>query len=688
MALAANLSQVLGAVRSTSDDAAAVALVRVGGAAPAALVAGSSSGGLLRDRDVVSGLLRAAGWAVEVVKGDVRLGPGSGHAAVVHLERPSPSLLGRAVQDVVVPNLEWWDVKWTPALVRAGTTVWAKTEAAAAAFEAMGARVRRVGFRSLDRLDAAVARERVFLHVGGLSEGKRTATLVATWRSGWPELVVVSPRADVVRATAAPNVRVLPYLKDTALRRLQNKCVFHLYPSRYEGFGHALWEGLSCGAVVFATDAVAASWDPSPFLPLASSAAGRSRNGLVELRDVLSESLAVAAGLAAAMSDADLAARAEASRRAWECGAADFAARGAEAIRALAAPSTPIRVVVEPLMKEVSTPPPPLPLPPATATRRRVVVLHSPLERCGIAEYGRQLDVALIGAGVSPESTTLRDEAAVARLGGGDVALVHFELAIVPWGLAAALAAARGRGARVVFVCHYFDEAIAARFDAAVDVFVVHREYVGDCPKLRVLPLGCPVYEPFESRVYARARLGLPADAVVLSTVGLLSPWKRFPDLARALVAARRDRPRVFLQFLTPAVGPQSAAHAAELAQVLGVPDVYFSTEFRPERDLLDRVYASDLGVLYHAQDTGSVSAATKQFVSARTPLVVTGSSHASDLLGGVVRVDGFDPADLAAAAAALASDAGRLQTLRDEAGREYARLNMNEVARRLAEVL
>ena len=88
------------------------------------------------------------------------------------------------------------------------------------------------------------------------------------------------------------------------------------------------------------------------------------------------------------------------------------------------------------------------------------------------------------------------------------------------------------------------------------------------------------------------------------------------------------------------------------------------------------------------SQNTGSVSAATKQFVSGRTPLVITGSSHASDLQGGVVRVEGFDPADLAEAALSLARDERRRAALREEAEREYARLNMNEVARRLAELL
>jgi hypothetical protein len=111
------------------------------------------------------------------------------------------------------------------------------------------------------------------------------------------------------------------------------------------------------------------------------------------------------------------------------------------------------------------------------------------------------------------------------------------------------------------------------------------------------------------------------------------------------------------------------------------------STDFLAERDLLDLVHASDLGFVFHPIHTGSVSAATKQFVSARCPLVVTSSAHASDIDNGILRVNSFEPSDLAKEVRRVAEDSELRVRLTEGMASEYNRLNMNEVATRYLEL-
>jgi len=318
----------------------------------------------------------------------------------------------------------------------------------------------------------------------------------------------------------------------------------------------------------------------------------------------------------------------------------------------------------------------------ASSVRLNISVVNSQHERCGVREYGLQLSRALAQAGTEISEQTYENFTPESLI-SSDVALVHYEDGLVSRDFYQKLWAAKQGGAKIVFCCHRYEAASMGMFFPLVDRFVLHRSYP-DARNSVEIPLGCPVYEPADSRDQVRIRLGLPENKIIVTSLGFLAPWKRWAEVVETVARELSDKD-VFLQIHTASpfsMGHQDFEREARAIAPLLLPDRgRHSTEFLSERDLLDRVYASDLGFVFHPIHTGSVSAATKQFVSGRCPLVVTGSSHASDLKDGVLRVASLDPRDLAREIRGVVTNEIVREQLRQGAETEYARLNMDAVA-------
>lgn len=321
----------------------------------------------------------------------------------------------------------------------------------------------------------------------------------------------------------------------------------------------------------------------------------------------------------------------------------------------------------------------------------KLIVCHSPnVTNCGITVYGRQLDRAFLAAGgIDLRPLSFREpEAIVLASGPGTVLLVHAENSFfvnATYDVAAVLRRVRARGTKIVFCCHWFSAEFGARWAPCVDVFVIHRGYPGvDGSRMVEIPLGCQPYTPVADRIALRARYGLPAESIIVTTIGFLARWKCLPRiLSELLPRLQKKCKRIFLQILTPIPCNGDADEVKQVKKVLAKFDTphFFSTDFRPDEELLDRVHVSDLGFLFHGEHTGSVSAATKTFVSARTPFVITQSTHVSDIRGGVVRVPDFAPGPFADVVKQLIGDPQRIFGLRQDLKIEYARLLMDVVA-------
>ncbi|MFN3548747.1 MAG: glycosyltransferase [Mesorhizobium sp.] len=248
---------------------------------------------------------------------------------IVHLERVHPGWITAGARNLLVPNQERFPRRQIERLDRIDQVL-AKTHHAAEIFSALGRPTTYVGFASEDRCDRAVPKQwSRFLHLAGGSTLKGTEDVVALWRAHpeWPELVLVQ-KADNAPRSVPENVTLLSgYLSDSELRLMQNACGIHLCPSRSEGWGHHIVEGLSVGAVVVTTDGPPMNELVSPGCGILVPAASSEPRHLGICHQVDTAALERAVEALLAMPDADKKALGAAARRRYEEISAAFAER-------------------------------------------------------------------------------------------------------------------------------------------------------------------------------------------------------------------------------------------------------------------------------------------------------------------------------------------------------------------------
>lgn len=277
--------------------------------------------GLTRDMALVAGLFREAGHEVEVVayggnrmldrcmefKHWLRHLSARKVDVQIFLERIYPRFLPFASSNLLIPNPEWFQSRWRQFLPRFDAVL-CKTRHGAGIFSALGCEVREIGFTSENIYDAEVERVPAFFHLAGRSSAKGTEAVLDAWalHPEWPQLTVVQNPKTATRRVERPNIsHRLEYIDAAALRRLQNRHLFHLCPSEMEGFGHYLNEALSAGAIVLATDGAPMNELVTPDCGILLAPSARRTEGLTERFIV--DVAGIEAGVAQALALDDLA---------------------------------------------------------------------------------------------------------------------------------------------------------------------------------------------------------------------------------------------------------------------------------------------------------------------------------------------------------------------------------------------
>lgn len=222
-----------------------------------ALISRDNGAGLSTDMDLLSDMLLGAGHKVDRV--DWRAPRMTPCDVAIHLELFNPKLTRYARHQVGIFNLEWFDSRWWRHL-RVFKQLWAKSREAQQVYNSIGLpNVHYTGFLSRNLYDPAIPRELRVLHLAGHSRLKNTEAVLELWRrqSGALSPRPLPPLTLVASWDPGPLPDGAIWLGRTPqdeLQRLMNSHQIHLCPSRAEGWGHYITEGLSVGATVITTD--------------------------------------------------------------------------------------------------------------------------------------------------------------------------------------------------------------------------------------------------------------------------------------------------------------------------------------------------------------------------------------------------------------------------------------------------
>lgn len=173
----------------------------------------------------------------------------------------------------------------------------------------------------------------------------------------------------------------------------------------------------------------------------------------------------------------------------------------------------------------------------------------------------------------------------------------------------------------------------------AAQAIIAHSRYVRErVAALRpalpsaLVPMGVPL-PPLIARDEARARLGLPSEALILASFGHVNPFKRVEAVLRALRVLRAEHPDV-RYILVGSVSPNYDLPA--IVARAGLEQHVQITGYVERAAFEDYVAAADICLNLRHPTAGETSASLLRLLGAGRPTLVTASGSFTELPPGV----------------------------------------------------
>lgn len=206
-----------------------------------------------------------------------------------------------------------------------------------------------------------------------------------------------------------------------------------------------------------------------------------------------------------------------------------------------------------------------------------------------------------------------------------------------------------------------------------------------------VLPMPCPALENLPDRAHLREKYGYPKDALIISTIGFMIPWKEHPKIVKNMIPWLLKRKKAYLQIIASEhfnadLKTYAISCRADIKRFAG--DLYKNRvrhidHYPSDDEVIRRLVISDVGYVWCPFDTGSASAAAAVFTTARCPVIATSSSHYSGLGTGVARGALEDMNSFISLIQQVSDNKELMEKLKDNQKTMYQQRNYLEIARR-----
>lgn len=329
----------------------------------------------------------------------------------------------------------------------------------------------------------------------------------------------------------------------------------------------------------------------------------------------------------------------------------------------------------------------------------RIALYSSKRDRCGISTYTTYLEKAFNAIGHEAQhwgSQAPYDHAFSAAMAWKpDVFHFQHEPSIMPPDpvMQKYVKIMRERGIKIMITMHTETPKTfeSCRHLVPADSNLIMHRQPSKSIRPVVLPMPCPVLENIPDRAALREKYGYPKDALIISTVGFMIPWKEHPKIVKNMIPWLRKRKKAYLQVIASEHFNTDLTNYAISCR----GDIKrFSTDLYNNRvrhidhypsddEVIKRLVISDVGYVWCPFDTGSASAAAAVFTTARCPVIATSSSHYAGLGTGVVRGALENMDSFVSLIQQVADNAELMDKLKKNQEVMYQQRNYLEIARR-----